>query len=891
MSLYGRKERTVSKQAKKRMSWGWILVGLSLMVLLDIAKSPDQSDESGYTVVDAVSAATKPGQSVVGVIRSDYDRLNEPVSPDSALTGAQIEDMVRKAVALAGGLNTVIEPGTDWVVIKVNIVELKGRGSGVVTDSRVVKAVVKIVHEIAPKARITIAEGSGELIPPEHAEVQAAVPHAVIGDGFDVAGYRAFLRDEALSGIPLDMVDLNFDEAVEVAVPDGGYAREKYYIPATILECDVLISVPVLKVHDGVGMTNAMKNFVGIAPGLIYGWAKMMGYPPGSGNPGIPHTPAILDETIVDLTSLSDVDFTVVDAIVGMERYKTDKWEDGKPVRMNTIIASSDVVAADAVSARLIGFNPDDIEYLTLAAYKGLGQCDLESIKVNGNPVEQVIRRFEKCPTDWGKWGEQGHYGQGCRTWILKGPFQIGEMEAVSLVDPKTVQPVPDQDGWSKPVYFHDDRIDLDIYYGDPVHCIVYAYTEFTGPTSQAAELWVGSGEDMKVWINGAEVYAYKGVRRHRLPNDREEVRVVEGTNTLLVQVKQTRGGFDFSVNLCEPESDQRYDGNRVFGLKFLVPEAEVETASVGVKEVVGFQISEWLHLQDEADRFDRGTWTVYTSEEGLSGNRVGSMAFGPDGSLWVVAEGLCAFDGKRWTSYTKKEGVPEGRIRDVAVDREGGIWLATNNGLYRFDGHSATSHLGGWIGCVTVDRQGRVWSGAWDQGASVYDGKTWTTYGEEEGLSDDDVLDIAIDPKGNIWMATWGGGVNRFDGTTWTHYTTEDGLRDNHVAFVAADGVGNIWVGMEDNGVSRFDGRTWTNYGTRDGLAGRDVWTLMADRQGVAWVATENNGLSRFDGRKWVTGICNEEVQCILEGPDGRLWFGSGGGGLAVLQVGSGER
>jgi uncharacterized protein (DUF362 family)/streptogramin lyase len=821
---------------------------------------------------------------VVGVIRSDFEQLKKPVSPDSALTEAQVEHMVRYAISMAGGLHTIIEPGTDWVVIKVNIVELKPRGSGVITDCRVVKALVKIVHEIVPEARITIAEGSGEWIPPDRADIKATVPRAKLGDGFEVAGYRALLRDEDLAGISLDIVDLNFDEAVEVTVPDEWYAREKYYIPSTILECDVLISVPVLKVHDGVGMTNAMKNFVGIAPGMIYGWAKMLGYPPGSGNPGIPHTPEILDETIVDLTSLSDVDFTVVDAIIAMERFKTEGWGGaGKAVRMNTIVASADIVAADAVSARLMGFNPDDIEYLTLAAYKGLGQCDLETIKVNGNPIEQVARRFEKCPADWGKWGEQGHYGQGARTWLLKGPFEIGEMEATSI-DLKTLNPVPDQDGWSKPVYFHDDRIDLDTYYGDPVNCVVYAYAEFTAPKSQTAELWVGSGEDVRVWINSAEVYAYQGVRRHRLPNDREEIPIEEGRNTLLVQAKQTRGGFDFNVNLCEPESDKRYDGNRVFGLKFSIPETQVETASVGIEEVVGFRINEWLNLTDEADRFDQGAWTVYTTENGLSSNRVRSMAFGPDGSLWVVADGLCRFDGKTWASYAQDESFPDGHIGEVAVDREGGVWFASNRGLYSFDGKNATSQLSGWINFVMVDHQGRVWSAAWGEGASVYDGDSWKTYTERDGLSDDEVTDIVSDAHGTLWMATWGRGVNRFDGKMWTHYSTDDGLRDNHINSITADQAGNIWIAMDDNGLSRFDGKTWTNYGKQDGLAGRDARALMVTREGSAWVATENNGLSRFDGQRWITGICNEEVRSIVQGPDGRIWFGSGGGGVAVL-------
>ncbi|MFH1569676.1 MAG: 5'-nucleotidase, partial [Gemmatimonadota bacterium] len=44
------------------------------------------------------------------------------------------------------------------------------------------------------------------------------------------------------------------------------------------------------------------------------------------------------------------------------------------------------------------------------------------------------------------------------------------------------------------------------------------------------------------------------------------------GTNTVLVRATQRRGGFGFSLKLCEPESDPRYDGNALAGLEWSVP-------------------------------------------------------------------------------------------------------------------------------------------------------------------------------------------------------------------------------------------------------------------------------------------------------------------------------
>ena len=206
----------------------------------------------GLLDVDAVSAATKPGQSVVGIVRSDYTRLKHPAAPDTQLTDAQIEEMVRWAVTLAGGLQTVIQPDARWIAIKVNIVEIKKQGSGVITDARVVKAVVKIAHEAAPEARISIVEGPGEWVAPDVPGVDTLFVE--VEDGWATAGYRDLLKDPELRGIHLDLVDLNVDEAIETIVPDRWYAREKYWVPKTVLDCDALIDVQVMKIHDGPGI-------------------------------------------------------------------------------------------------------------------------------------------------------------------------------------------------------------------------------------------------------------------------------------------------------------------------------------------------------------------------------------------------------------------------------------------------------------------------------------------------------------------------------------------------------------------------------------------------------------------------------------------------------------
>jgi hypothetical protein len=236
------------------------------------------------------------------------------------------------------------------------------------------------------------------------------------------------------------------------------------------------------------------------------------------------------------------VDFVVVDAIVGMEK------------------------------ARVMGMNPDDMEFLTLSERRGMGVAQLSAIRIAGDSIDHVTRRFEKHPSDWGTNGEYGHYGQGVKTWLLKGPISFDDIADHPLDAARLPTPQPGLNGWGQPVYFHDDKIDLDRFFDDPVKSVTYGYTEFDAPRDQDAELWVGSDEGLRVWINGELVYHFAGSRRHRLPNERVPIRIRKGRSSCLVEASQKRGGYDFSLKICEPEEDPRYDGNTVFGLTYSVP-------------------------------------------------------------------------------------------------------------------------------------------------------------------------------------------------------------------------------------------------------------------------------------------------------------------------------
>ncbi|MDH4135723.1 MAG: DUF362 domain-containing protein, partial [Anaerolineae bacterium] len=177
----------------------------------------------------------------VGIVRSDV-----------WLSDAEVEAMVREAVQLAGGLGSVIHPG-DVVVVKPNLVQDVHPDRGWVTDPRVTRAVVRLTQEAGAGA-VYIAEGTAVYASGQ----QDRYPTR---RAFQVAGYDANgdMLDDA-TGVQL--IDLNIsgdhtdatDPAyvTSVTIPNG-LIRKQYWIPNLILNCDVLISVPVLKNHYNAG--------------------------------------------------------------------------------------------------------------------------------------------------------------------------------------------------------------------------------------------------------------------------------------------------------------------------------------------------------------------------------------------------------------------------------------------------------------------------------------------------------------------------------------------------------------------------------------------------------------------------------------------------------------
>jgi uncharacterized protein (DUF362 family) len=545
--------------------------------------------EPGETAVTTSPAAT------VAIVRSNDGSLADPCSvTDEAISYTTIAQMVRRAVDLAGGLRRIIKSG-DTVLIKPNLVQADSSGSGGITDVRVVKALVFLVDEL-DHGKITILVGDGSPRPFTTFEKATGTTQKAWKQLFEVSGYQRLTTEALAAGINFRLTNLNgnsdtnpWPELDSVAIPGGGTAQPQggaYFVHKDVTQATVYITVPVMKIHKEPGYTGALKNQIGLAPSTRYGFNKTTGVLQESRIHKLLHLNQApynwQDKEIVDLSTIARIQLAVVDAITCLETDKTPVYTADSSnrnitnrVKMNTIVAGYDPVAVDHVCCRIMGLNPDDIEHITLAERVGLGTNNPDSITVLGSTIEQTKRTFKKGQA-W-----SSIYGQGNRTWLLNGPYATS-----GVTNPMSYEFIPGEvslapragtGGWSAGTYFINDQIMLNDYYQskgvNTGNVVSYAFAYVTAPADQHAQLWVGSDEALKVYLNGTPVYNYSGTRTFagtECYKDTVGIELKKGFNRLLVKALQSVGSYNFSINVCDPETNPLYRGNRVWGLKFI---------------------------------------------------------------------------------------------------------------------------------------------------------------------------------------------------------------------------------------------------------------------------------------------------------------------------------
>ncbi|MFP4465854.1 MAG: DUF362 domain-containing protein [Candidatus Goldiibacteriota bacterium] len=149
----------------------------------------------------------------------------------------------------------------------------------------------------------------------------------------------------------------------KAAVP-GGKAIKTADVHELIIKSDVFINVPILKTHGSTRLTIGMKNLMGTV------WSRR------------PWHIAGLHEKIAEFAGYRKPDLTVVDA------YRVMVKNGPRGVSVNDVelmkyqVLSRDIVAADAAAAKIFGIEPGSIKYIKHAHEKGIGNMDLDTLRI-----------------------------------------------------------------------------------------------------------------------------------------------------------------------------------------------------------------------------------------------------------------------------------------------------------------------------------------------------------------------------------------------------------------------------------------------------------------------------------------------------------------------------
>jgi len=267
---------------------------------------------------------------------------------------------VKKSIELLGGLEGRIEKDAR-VLIKPNLVYGARYVTGTTTNPAVLRALVELIQPITEN--IALIESNFGIVP---------IPESPIPIFKEVEKVFNLPEYDPLKELEVRFINLEREEQQWLKLTNNKIL-DKIRIPRDLYEGATLVNVPTLKSHGITTVTLGLKNLHGLIPK--------------------PPVRRRLHDTISsvlsDLAELFSSIFTVIDGSIGMEGPVSCL---GAPAESNLIISSGDIVAADSVGTRVMGYDPNTIDHIVEAAKRGLG--NLDDIEVRGETVEKVQRRF-----------------------------------------------------------------------------------------------------------------------------------------------------------------------------------------------------------------------------------------------------------------------------------------------------------------------------------------------------------------------------------------------------------------------------------------------------------------------------------------------------------------
>lgn len=275
----------------------------------------------------------------------------------------------------------------------------------------------------------------------------------------------------------------------------------------------------------------------------------------------------------------------------------------------------------------------------------------------------------------------------------------------------------------------------------------------------------------------------------------------------------------------------------------------------------------------------------------GGEGARTTAITRGDRGDLWLGTERGEIFT-RQGGSFILKGKLPvEATVYSLTPDGYERWWLATSQGVYLYQYGKVTAWLpsmglpeGAEVYRIALDKEGGIWLASSIGGVFLYERGELYHFGEAEGLTDYEVLDVYADRSGNVWVATDGAGLFRFGGRQFSYLTIMNGLGAETAYSMVEVGPEQYWLVTDAPGVQWLDQGKVVSFGESSGLPSNISYVVRKMHDGSVWVGTQN-GAARWNGQGFDaipfparSSAKSRSISEILKDQEGTLWLSGRG-------------
>ncbi len=311
-----------------------------------------------------------------------------------------------------------------------------------------------------------------------------------------------------------------------------------------------------------------------------------------------------------------------------------------------------------------------------------------------------------------------------------------------------------------------------------------------------------------------------------------------------------------------------------------------------------------WFGGYYDAYRIQKGRLQRFGPDEGIPDRGVWCFNQDENGNLFAgTMNGLYRIrDGGGKVVFEKEPSFGDAVVYDMLRDREGNLWFASAPGLRRllrlgtvvpFKGEEVLAAAG--VGPIQNDADGAVYFGSRNTGLYTY--RDATVLPPVVPLPTHALTVTAVAPDGgnNSWVGLWRGGVVHLWNGHRRAFTTADGLPSDGVHCVMKTRKGTVIVGTAA-GACMIDTQSRLKRFDDPQISGRTIFDVKEGTDDTLWFGTDDGvreGVLKEDSLlapvtiPATEGLTGKFVYAVLVDSRRRVWFGTDGSGVIVLDRG----